>query len=349
MMLRSNLFGEGICRGARPCALAKIHLGRSIRLWRKGLRSKIFFLLFFLLSFFFSIPAESETGEGGYAGSFLLLGMEARALGMGGAFVGVADNPACGLFNPAGAIQIQKHAFAASYRKMSLDRKMSWFSYFQPVRQEAVLGLSWINRGVGDVMGRDDRGVPTGNISNYENYISFTFARKMIDRLYLGLNMKYSQFNLANTSVYGIGFDFGVMGKPAKNLRLGLMMENLGLKYRWASGEYWKQFGGTGTDTQERFPLNFKLGGSYLLLTDRLLISLQMDKNVEQKQRFFGGVEYQIIKELAGRMGYNDGSFSAGFGVNYDFKKFIMGLDYAFVSSKVETDGDHIISMKIEF
>jgi hypothetical protein len=341
MIKRLNLLGDKNCRGVwqYPPTLDK----------PKGLYSRIFFLLLFLFHFFFSIPAKSEIGEGGYAGSFLLLGMEARALGMGGAFVGVADNPACGLFNPAGAIQIQKHTFAASYRKMSLDRNMSWLSYFQPARQEAVIGLSWINRGVGEVMGRDDRGELTEKISNYENFVSFTFARRMTDRFYLGLNMKYCQFNLANISAYGIGFDFGVMGKPVKNLRLGLMMENLGLKYRWASGDYWKQFGGTGTDTEEQFPLNFKWGGSYLFLKDKLLVSLEMDKNIKQKQRFLGGAEYQIIKELAGRIGYNDGSFSAGFGVNYDFKKFIMGLDYAFVSSKVETDGDHIISMKIEF
>jgi hypothetical protein len=353
MIKKSNLLDDGNCRGALQYAptIGKPICQRQIPRQRrvKGLYSRIFFLLLFLFPFFFSIPAKSETGEGGYAGSFLLLGMEARALGMGGAFVGVADNPSCGLFNPAGAIQIQKNTFSASYRKMSLDRKMGWLSYFQPVREEAVLGLSWINAGVGEVLGRDDRGEPTENISNYENFVSFTFARRMTDRFYLGLNMKYSQFNLANISTYGIGFDFGTMIKPIQNLRLGLVVDNIGLKYRWTTGDYWKQFGGTGTESKDQFPLNFKVGGSYLLLKDKLLVTLEMDKNNKQKQRFFGGAEYQIIKELAGRIGYNDGSFSFGFGVNYDFKKFIMGLDYAFVSSQVETDGDHIVSMKIEF
>ena len=351
MKKRSIFLDEGSCRGVLQYAptLGKPIRRRRIRLGRKGLYSKVFFLLLFLFPFFFSIPAKSETGEGGYTGSFLQLGREAKALGMGGAFVGVADNPSCGLFNPAGAVQINKHTFSASYRKMSLDRKMSWFSYFQPVREEAIVGLSWINVGVGEVMGRDDRGIPTEKISNYENFVSFTFARKMSERLSLGLNIKYSQSNLANLSAYGIGFDFGVMGKPTDKLRLGLMAENLGLKYRWTSGEYWKQFGGTGTSTKDDFPLNFKLGGSYLFLKDRLLVSLQTDKNNKQKQRFFGGAEYKIIDKLAGRIGYNDGSFTAGFGVNHDFKRFILGLDYAFVSSQVETSGDQIISMKIEF
>src|SRR5512141_108181 len=50
-----------------------------------------------------------------YAGEFLKLGVGARALGMGGAFVGLSDDATAGYWNPAGLGFLQTHTFLPSH------------------------------------------------------------------------------------------------------------------------------------------------------------------------------------------------------------------------------------------
>jgi len=62
---------------------------------------KSFKILFFIvLTTVLSLSAQTEFGK--YAGEFLSLGVGGRALGMGGAFVAVAEDVTSGYWNPAG-------------------------------------------------------------------------------------------------------------------------------------------------------------------------------------------------------------------------------------------------------
>ncbi len=321
-------------------------------LWSKpkGLHSKSYWSVLFILvlCFLLQTKAFAETGDGGYAGSFLLLGLDGRAVGMGQAFVGVADNCGGALWNPAGTIQLQKRTVGASYRKMFLDRGMGWVCYAQPVRDEAAIGLSWINVGVADVVGRDFEGNPTEEIENYQNAVSFNFARKIHEKIFLGLNIKYIQYNLANISAYGVGFDFGAMGKPTPDLRIGVSVQNVGMRYSWNSLKYWSKYGEDGKDIKESFPVNYRLGSSYLFLQKNLLLAFELDKNEKQDPKVFFGSEYNI-KKIALRAGYNDGALAFGAGIKHFLKKVLIHFNYAFVSSKVEEDPDHLFSMEVEF
>lgn len=306
-----------------------------------------FFIIFFC--FFLQTSSYAETGDGGYAGSFFLLGLEGRAVGMGQAFVGVADNAGGALWNPAGTVQLQNRIVGASYRKMFLDRGMGWVCYAQPVKGEAAISVSWINVGVGDVIGRDLEGNPTEEIKNYQNAVFFNFARKIHEKLFLGLNIKYIQYNLADISAYGVGFDFGAMGKPTSDLRIGVCAQNVGMKYSWNSLKYWSKYGEDGTDTKENFPLNFKFGGSYLFFQKRLLLAFELDKNEKQDVRGFFGAEYNMIERIALRAGYNDGALTFGAGIKHSFNKVLFHFDYAYIFSAVEEDPDHIFSMQVKF
>lgn len=311
---------------------------------------KVFLIIIILILFCITL-SYADTGDGGYAGAFLRMGLGARAIGMGGAFVAVADDGFASSFNPAGLIQIKKPTFSASYRFMSLDRKLSYVSYQQQVKGDAAIGGYWINSGVKDVETRDDRGEVTGELTNYENAVTVNFAKKVVNELSLGINIRYSQYNLADLNAYTIGFDFGMLIFPREKLRIGLAVENIGMKYSWLSNKYWQEFNldKIGTDTEDEFPVGFKLGGSYLLLEDKLLFSLQADKNSKQDTRFHLGAEYWGLEYLAGRFGYNDGSFTFGLGIKHKVRSMVLGFDYAFISSQVEINPDHLLSMSVEF
>ena len=61
---------------------------------------KLFVLLSILFISFTSLNAQTVFGK--YAGEFMAIGVSGRALGMGSAFVGVADDVTSGYYNPAG-------------------------------------------------------------------------------------------------------------------------------------------------------------------------------------------------------------------------------------------------------
>jgi hypothetical protein len=293
----------------------------------------------------------AETGDGGGAGPFFKLGFGARPLAMGGAFVAVADDATGGFYNPAGLTQITMRTFGAFYRKMTLDRRLTYVTYAQPIRDEASISLAWVNAGVSDVMGRDGDGNLTEEISNYQNAVQLFLGRRVIEQLSFGLTIGYIQYNLASINAYGLGFGASVMGKPMPKLRVGAALENLGMKYSWTSGDYWKSVDPEilGSSVEEEFPVNLRLGASYLLLKDRLLLSSEIDKNESQKAKLHLGVEGWAIKNVAGRMGYDQGSVTFGVGLKQQIRSAVLGFDYAFVGSRVGDGADHLISLQFEF
>ena len=301
-----------------------------------------------VLCFTFS-QVRADTGDGGYAGAFQQLGLGARALGMGGAFVGVADDATAGFWNPAGLVQIQMRTFGVFFRKMTLDRRVSYITYSQSIRNEAAISIGWTNAGVKDVVGRNENGEITEEIKNYENAVELFFARKILNELSVGVRIGYIQHNLANISAYGVGFGFSAFGKPIQKLRLGAAVENLGMKYSWTSGDYWKRFGEQGSSSKDEFPINIRFGASYLLLEDRILLCSEIDKNEKQKEKIHLGIEGWILENLAGRAGYDKGSLTLGMGLRHKTGSTILGFDYAFVSSQVDDDPDHLISLQLEF
>jgi hypothetical protein len=311
--------------------------------------SKASILIMFLVLMLFYSPVLAETGDGGYPDAFLQLGFGARAMGMGGAFVGVADDATGGFFNPAGLVQVTKRTFGAFYRKMTLGRRTSYIIYNQPIRDEATIGLAWINAGVGDVMGRDADGHTTEEISNYQNAVQLFYGRKILEELSAGLGIEYIQYNLANISAYGLGFGVSAMGRPIPQLRLGVSAENLGMKYSWTSGDYWKRYGLLGSSAKEKFPFNLRFGASYLLFKDRILLSSEIDKQEKQEAKIHLGAEGWALEKLAGRIGYDRGSLTLGLGLRQKIRSAVLGFDYAFVSSRVEDDADHLISLQFEF
>ncbi len=170
-----------------------------------------------------------------------------------------------------------------------------------------------------------------------------------MNELSAGVRLGYIQYNLANVSAYGVGFGFSLFGRPLQKLRLGAAVEDLGMRYSWASGEYWKKHDLLGSSSKDEFPVNLRFGASYLLLEDRILVCSEIDKNTKQKEEIRLGMEGWILENLAGRAGYYKDSWALGMGLKHKMRSTILGFDYAFVSSRVDDDPDHLISLQLEF
>lgn len=308
----------------------------------------------------FLLTPELRAQDGGYAGPELRTSLGARAVAMGEAFTALADDGSAPFFNPSGAAWADQRLFAASYRVLEFDRRHGYLSLVLPVRNEAALGLFWINSSVGDVLERDDIGQVTGELKDHQNEIGVNFAKRFTRGLSVGANIKYLQKTVAGVSAFSIALDLGgqfrfknlrMSGtKPAlKGLALGFAVENILAQLPFNSNKYYGRFGSQGANTTDTIPINFKLGASYLY-RERFLFSIEGEKNGKQKAFFHAGGEYTFRKVLAFRSGYSHGKVGFGAGVRQPLdKKRAVRLDYAFLSSGLSERGDHLFSLQFEF
>jgi len=112
-----------------------------------------------------------------------------------------------------------------------------------------------------------------------------------------------------------ITFELGIRSQLNPNLTLAAHVFNpIGVKLE--------------STYDERIPTIFRLGASYSISDDILLV-IETEKDLDFKPLFRGGIEYEIIKQLSVRMGYSTlpaktGSdkiniasvFTFGFGLN---------------------------------
>lgn len=304
-----------------------------------------------------SVAAE----DGGYAGAFLRLDIDARAAGMGGAHAALADGPTGFHYNPAGPAWATERMAQASYRKMSFDRRFGSVSILWNLRREASVVGSWVHAGVGDVFERDLEGEIGDKIGESNNAIGFTFAKRFASYFSLGVNLRYVQMNVADINAYTVGFDFGAMVViPAKqfalggpkgltDVRFGIVIERINYKYPWDTRDYWVRHNETGHSFEERWPINFRGGLSASVYDRHAIIAADLEINEESDSRLHAGVEILPVESLTLRGGINGEYLATGVGVRAPVGRNTLIVNYAFVMTDELIDNEHLISFGVWF
>ena len=124
------------------------------------MKIRLFYLSVLIASLILPVTVEA-VDEGAHAAEFLSHGVGARALGMGSAFVAIADDATATYWNPAGLTKVKKHSFSAMYADTFSTGDGSWLSrglvsynflnYVYQIQDIGSLGLSWIRLGVDDI------------------------------------------------------------------------------------------------------------------------------------------------------------------------------------------------------
>lgn len=138
-----------------------------------------------------------------YGADFLAGGVDARALGMGGAYVGLADEVSAGYWNPAGLSALSYPEI--SYMHVERFAGAVSFDYgggALPVTAQSTVGVSVFRSGVNDIVNtlaawNPDRGQP---LPNYESRISrfsaadwalfVSYSRQVNEKFAVGVNFK---------------------------------------------------------------------------------------------------------------------------------------------------------------
>jgi len=263
--------------------------------------------------------------DGYYAGSFLRMGVGARANAMGGAFTGIART-----FNYIG--------FATGIRP-KVDEETG---------ERAIKGglaVSWIQASVDNIDGRDFAGNHYQDFSNSENAFAFTFGIMPTDFLAVGFTAQVFYNRFPTISDTGLGVDIGVLVKPLPYLSVGLAVKNINARYNWKTDKLWEK----DIEKIDRFPRIIRIGLALRYPYPWLLFAADFESDEIMGSKYFLGAEANLLKEFYLRCGLNNGSPT--FGAGYLFKLFSRQtqIQYAFVTKKYDADSEHIFTWAIIF
>lgn len=323
----------------------------SVRAYQKGLK---LWLMAVIISLSPSYAFSTK-----YAGEFLNnLGVGARALGMGGAFVAVANDVTAGYWNPAGLIQLSGEELIFMHAETFGNLvDQDYIAYAVPYRNSSI-AFSLIRLGGEGIklteladpnqpLSSDNRAF-VKSVAGHSDYgLFFSYARSLSSRFFLGGNLKIIYRNMPEVSGYGLGLDVAALTFLGHSLAIGINLQD-------ASSTFLSYSNGT----VETISPTLKLGIQYKKqIQDFSTIwawdnVLNFEGRQSSSQLWTGdfstdvhlGFEAWYKKSLAFRLGLDRGEFAAGIGTKV--KKY--DVDVAYLSQK-EFEDTYRISLKVSF
>ncbi|MBU1077452.1 MAG: OmpA family protein [Spirochaetes bacterium] len=270
---------------------------------------------------------------------FLNEGLSIKALSSGGSYVGIRDNLASAVYNPAVLGSMNYRALSGAYSENSEFRMNKFLLGYNDLLDYNIhYGVILLREGMGSIDAYDSSGLKTGQVlENTKTIGIFGLGRNIIYRLTGGVSLKVLQQDLAGFSDTGAGLDLGlywnrstgvkhsVIDYILNNLEAGFAFKNIlgpNMKFKITEEkEPYQIRGGIGYtfDLINRF-----ISGSHLLL-----LSEAMYTEGQDNMDLSFGMEIKLFEQIRIRGGYGLSMMRAGLGVDLDE----FGFDYGYMNS----------------
>ncbi|MDI6703558.1 MAG: PorV/PorQ family protein [bacterium] len=257
-------------------------------------------------------------GDYGLPCRFLDLGGSARALGMGKAFTGLANDSSSVYYNPAGLSQVERKELSCMHIILFEGARYDAITYVHSVISFINFGLGVVQLYSGGYEKRDSEGEICPHESSFqENAFFISSSLKLHPKIFFGGSLKSINKVCDGLNAVGFGGDLSILYRPTEHLRLGLDIQNV-VKARL------EREGG-----EEEVPLNIRIGFSYTKFLKDSTISLDLERCEHQSIKLHTGIEvWQFNQRLALRAGLDDLDYTGGLG--FRFEPF--GFDYALIN-----------------
>ena len=242
----------------------------------------------------------------------------ARAIGIGGAFIGVADDENAVRRNPAGLTRLDRYAVGFEQTPSGLFDALetSYLSAVLPTSKKMALGIDWLQVGIKDE-----------ELDSRRSNFNFAYSYAPLSQLSLGANLKYFTWSIAldgrsRGAATGWGTDVGLLYQPHPRWKLGILAQDFigfgsgeGLSYgTWIRHD---------SDVSEKvFPTAYKFGVAYHPVSDWLI-------SVDLTDRLQFGTEFLPNRNFAIRAGVQKDlytseppTYSLGGSVRYKWMDF---------------------------
>lgn len=251
------------------------------------------------LTFLLCLPALSfgQAKVGTSGAQFLEIGISARAIGMGEAFVGLADDASALYYNPGGIALLEETEVLVTHIDYPADIQYEFVGVVLPTPQfYGNLGFSlyWLHM---DDMDVTTYANPSGNGQTFtagDMALAGTYAPSLTDHLSIGLTMKYIYSFLELEKAQGWALDLGIYYNTGyRNFTLCMMLANFGPDMKFIQEEY-------------PLPIDFRFGMSINLMesaTNKLTWAVQASRPSDNLEQFNTGLEYWFNDMFAIRAG----------------------------------------------
>lgn len=303
--------------------------------------SKSFKVAFLLAFTFIMLCAPPLLADDNYAMPVLRMGVGARALGMGGAYIAEVKDASATYWNPAGLTELEHLNITGMFSaEMAYERDHSFLAYGRKFGFGA-LAMGWISSEIRGVQGYNHEDVFTSTFKEVVNVFLFSYANK-IGNLSLGTNLKIVNQKMGDyLNETGIGADVGLRYVYKEDIVLGAVVKDIATKVGAWSGK--------DEVLNDRVPATFGVGAVVYHAGFAFPIDVyKVEGRGEMALHFGGEYSYQFEEsyDFSARAGLNDGEVTFGFGLK--FVKFT--IDYAFVSEQQDfLKENHKFSFSVDF
>jgi hypothetical protein len=302
---------------------------------------------------------QTVAKRGTTAANFLEIAVGAPAMGMGGAFVSVANDASSLYWNVAGIATSEKYEALITHTDWIAETKFDFAGLVLPLGEFGTLGFSFTSLSMDDMkVTTVEKPEGTGEyFSAGDIAIGLSYARNLTDRFSIGLTAKYVQQSIWHMNASAIAIDAGTIFRTDLfgGMIIGASMSNFGtsMKLEGRDARYYIQVDDTKEGSNEQIPVNIELDSWELPLTFQIGVSTYALNTNDYKLRVaidaihpnndyesmnVGG-EFVFMNFIALRGGYqnlflseSEGGLSLGVGVNSKilFSDAFVNFDYAY-------------------
>jgi len=284
-----------------------------------------------LLLVLFVLPEQGwgQAKVGTAGAQFLELGISARAIGMGDAFLSICDDASAVYYNPAGLAQLMEREalFTHVSYPAEINYEFAALAYPTP-RFGGVWGIGFYMLNAGDMPYIGDyevMGNPTQTFTAKDYAFSFSYARSLTDRFSVGVTLKIIDELYDTERATGWAADVGTLYDTGfKGFKIGMMISNFGPDLKFIDESY-------------PLPMNFRFGGVLDIFRredHKAVFAVEGSHPNDNMEKFNAGIEYWYKDIFSLRIGnyfeYDTGGISAGGGLRFNVSETRLSFDYGY-------------------
>ena len=297
------------------------------------------------------------TKVGTTAAKFLSIPVGARALGMGGAFVAVASDASAMYWNPGGTAKLTQMEALFEHANWLADISFNYGGLVIPLEDLGTVGVNFTSLTMPE-MERTTEDYPDGTGTTFTAgsfAIGASYARDLTDWFSIGVNFKYINEYIMNSSATGFAMDLGTLfSTPFAGLKFGAGISNFGTKMQMSGQDLLvvkpisnnaganQSINAALTTDAFDLPLTLRIGFAYQPIDNEdQLLTIAVDAlhpNDNSESVSFGAEYTAFHRILTLRGGYKDlgmkdgdEQFTLGGGLRYEISPGIIAkVDYAF-------------------
>lgn len=278
-----------------------------------------------LLILFYGTGFSSDGNQAKTGLSFLKSGIDARAVGMGEAYVAMTADASAVYWNPAGLLGAKRSNVLFNHNEWILDIRGE-FAALSIVRSRSAWGVHVNSFNIGEIAVREIPSTePLAFTSAHYLSSGLSYARRLHERLDLGLSLKYLFEKIDVNTASGYAFDAGLIYRPPVNgFKLGATIQNLGSM-------------GNLRNDDTALPILLRLGAAYQLPLKVTGVNVNLASDLvkvsAENTRWHLGSEFLLWKQIALRAGWMLGYEARDFTLGVGFNRSALRLDYGYLPS----------------